>query len=224
MGIGDNHHTDWVDVMVEIDGEEHVQRLRQRLANEVEFDPGRHVDFLVHNHEVHPPRTCPMVDQRLGLIDAAEETVTVEMAYLGDKRFTQALLRAVKRGVNVVLITSRADVLGNLNMATCDFLLRRSAAPHNLTICILPRMVHSKFVVVDSRLTDIGSANFTPLSHGVYDEINLYANDPDFAGRLEEVALAHSVEGTVMGQRVAYRRFAVQVERAIVAYQSRKGG
>ena len=224
MGIGDNHHTDWVDIMVETEGDDHVHRLRQRIANEVDFDPGRHIDFLVHSRDAHPPRTCPMVDERLGLIDAAESTVTVEMAYLGDKRFTQALLRAVKRGVNVVLITSRADVLGNVNMATCDILLKRSGAPKNLTICVLPRVVHSKFVVVDSRHADIGSANFTPLSHGVYDEVNLYANDVDFAGRLEEVALAHTSEGQVLGQRVAYRHFVANVERAIMAYQSRKGG
>jgi cardiolipin synthase len=224
MGIGDNHHTDWVDVMVETTGAEHVQRLRDRLKDEVEFDPERRIDFLVHSREVHAPRTCPMIDERIALIDGAERSVVVEMAYLGDKRFTAALLRAVRRGVNVVLITSRSDVLGNLNLATCDLLLRRSGAPQNLTICLLPRMVHSKFVVVDSQKSDIGSANFTPLSHGVYDEINMYVNDADFAQRLEEVALAHCTEGRVVSERVGYRRFASQVERAVVAYQSRKGG
>ncbi len=224
MGIGDNHHTDWVDVMVEAHGAEHVERLRQRLAGAVEFDAERRIDYLVHSREVHPPRTCPMVDERIALIDGADSSVVVEMAYLGDKRFTAALLRAVRRGVNVVLITSRSDVLGNLNLATCDVLLRRSGAPQNLTVCLLPRMVHSKFVVVDSQKSDIGSANFTPLSHGVYDEINMYVNDADFAQRLEEVALAHCTEGRVVSERVGYRRFASQVERAIVAYQSRKGG
>jgi cardiolipin synthase len=210
--------------MVETSGREHVDRLRARLRGEVEFDPDRRIDFLVHSRDVHPRGTCPMIDERIALIDSAEQTVTVEMAYLGDKRFTAALLRAVRRGVNVVLITSRSDVLGNLNLATCDVLLRRTGAPQNLTICLLPRMVHSKFVVVDSRLSDIGSANFTPLSHGVYDEINMYVDDADFAQRLEEVALAHCTEGRVVSERVGYRRFASQVERAIVAYQARKGG
>jgi len=224
MGIGDNHHTDWVDVMIEVEGEDVVARLRARLSGAAQFDPSRRVDFLLHSRDIHPPKTCGMVDERLALIDSAEKSVVIEMAYLGDKRFTAALMRAVRRDVNVVLITSRSDVLGNLNLATCDQLLRRTGAPANLTICLLPRMVHSKFVVVDSRFVDIGSANFTPLSHGVYTEINMYADDTDFALRLEEVALAHCAEGRVVGQRVAYRRFNSQVERAIVAYQSRKGG
>ena len=224
MGIGDNHHTDWVDVMVEAEGEEMVQRLRARLSGAAEFDPGRRLDFLLHSRDIHPPKTCPMVDERIALIDSAERSVVIEMAYLGDKRFTAALMRAVRRGVNVVLITSRSDVLGNLNLATCDHLLRRTGAPQNLTICLLPRMVHSKFVVVDSRFVDIGSANFTPLSHGVYTEINIYADDTEFASRLEEVALAHCAEGRVVGQRIAYSKLNSRIERAIVAYQSRKGG
>jgi len=224
MGIGDNHRSDWIDVMVEVSGREQVDRLQRRFAGEVEFDPTRRIDFLVHNRAVQPPRTCPMVDERIGLIDRAERSVLVEMAYLGDKRFTSALLRAVKRGVTVVLITSRSDVLGNLNLATCNLLLKRSGAPQNLTICILPRVVHSKFVVVDGQWSDVGSANFTPLSHGVYDEINMYVNDVDFALRLEEVALAHCGEGQVVTDRLAYGRFASGVERAVMAYQSRKGG
>jgi cardiolipin synthase len=224
MGIGDNHRSDWIDVMVEVSGKEHVQRLHQRFAGDVDFDPARRIDFLVHNRAVQPPRTCPMVDERIGLIDRAERSIVIEMAYLGDKRFTAALLRAVKRGITVVLITSRSDVLGNLNLRICNLLLRRTGAPQNLTICILPRVVHSKFVVVDGQWSDVGSANFTPLSHGVYDEINMHVNDVDFALRLEEVALAHCGEGQVVTDRVFYKRFASSVERAIMAYQARKGG
>lgn len=224
MGIGDNHHTEWVDVMTELEGAEHVQRLRQRVAGEVDFDPNRRIDFLVHSRDIHPPRTCPMLDQRLALIDTAEKSLTVEMAYLGDRRFTAALRCAIKRGIDVQLTTSRADVLGNLNLATCDKLLRVTGAPDNLKIVLLPRMVHSKIVVVDHKIADIGSANFTPLSHGVYDEINMYVNDADFAVRLEQAIAEHGEEGKIAEERVGYRRFSSAVERAIVAYQSRKGG
>jgi cardiolipin synthase A/B len=224
MGIGDNHRDEWIDVMVEVEGGEHVARLQQRLAGDDEFDPSRYLDFLVHTRGAHRPRSCPMLAHRLALIDAATTSLTVEMAYLGDPRFTAALLRAIRRGVDVTLITAaRADVLGNLNLATCDTLMRRTGAPQNLTIVLLPRMVHTKMVVVDRRICDIGSANFTPLSHGVYEEINLYADDANFAAALEQVAETHCAEGRVVERRVGYRRLYSQVERAIVAYQSRKG-
>lgn len=225
MGVGDNHLHDWVDLMVELDGPAHVARLRQRMAGDDEFDPSRGIDFLVHSREAHRPRTCPMLTHRLALIDSARTALTVEMAYLGDRRFTQALARAVGRGVEVTLVTAaRADVLGNVNRATCDTLLRLTGAPQHLRIVLLPRMVHSKVVVIDHRVVDIGSANFTRLSHGVYDEINLYADHAPFAQAVEAEIARHGAEGFVVDERLGYRRMVTQFEKAIVAFQSRRGG
>lgn len=225
MGIGEEHSGDWVDVMVEVEGAEHVRRLRERIAGDDEFDPSRKIDFLLHSRSAHRPRTCPMLAHRLALIEGAKRSLSVEMAYLGDRRFTAALLRAVRRGVDVTLVTSsQANVLGNLNLATCDKLLRATGSPPHLKIALLPRMVHSKLVVIDGHLCDIGSANFTPLSHGVYDEINLYADDADLAEALEDAIAHHCEEGRLVGRRVGYRRVVSSVERVIVAYQARKGG
>jgi phosphatidylserine/phosphatidylglycerophosphate/cardiolipin synthase-like enzyme len=225
MGIGDNHLHDWVDLMVELDGADHVARLRARMAGEDEFDPSRGIDFLVHSREAHRPRTCPMLTHRLALIDSAKTSLTIEMAYLGDRRFTQALARAVSRGVEVSLVTAaRADVLGNVNRATCDTLRRLTGAPDHLRIVHLPRMVHSKVVVIDHRVVDIGSANFTRISHGVYDEINLYADHARFAQAIEREIAHHAAEGVVVDERLRYKRLASGLERAVMAYQSRKGG
>ena len=102
--------------------------------------------------------------------------------------------------------------------------MRLTGAAQNLTIVLLPRMVHSKVVVIDHRFADVGSANFTRLSHGVYDEINLYADNAAFALALEDEIARHCADGHLVTHRVGYRRIHSQVERAIVAYQSRKGG
>ena len=135
MGIGDNHRHDWVDLMVEVEGPEYIERLRERMAGLDEFDPSRGIDFLVHSREAHRKNSCPMISHRLALIDAAERSLTVEMAYLSDRRFTAALARAVQRGVAVNLVTAdRSDVLANVNRATCDALMRLTGAPANLTI------------------------------------------------------------------------------------------
>jgi cardiolipin synthase len=226
MGIGDNHRLEWIDVMVEAEGSEHVTRLRERMAGHDEFDPSRGLDFLVHSREAHRKRSCPMISHRLALIDAARESLTVEMAYLGDQRFTAALARAVQRGVHVKLVTAdQADVLGATNRATCDMLRRLTGAPDNLTIVLLPRMVHSKVVVIDHRWSDVGSANFTALSHGVYDEINLYADSPPFACALEaEIEMHCAGGGRVVDQKLTWRRAYSGLERAIVSFQARRGG
>lgn len=225
MGIGDNHRHDWVDLMVEVEGAEHIERLRERMAGLDEFDPSRGVDFLVHSREAHRKNSCPMISHRLALIDGAEQSLTVEMAYLSDRRFTAALARAVLRGIEVNLVTAdQADVLANINRATCDALMRLTGAPTNLTITLVPRMVHSKVVVIDHRYVDIGSANFTPLSHGVYDEINLYADSAPFAREVEAEIARHCEDSRVAESRLSYRKMFSGLERAIMAYQSRRGG
>ena len=225
MGIGDNHRHDWLDVMVEAEGPQHVARLRERMAGFDEFDPSRGLDFLVHSREAHRKKSCPMISHRLALIDAAARSITVEMAYFTDRRFTAALARAVQRGVDVkVVIADHSDVLANINRATCDALMRLTGAPDNLTIVLVPRMVHSKVVVIDHRFSDVGSANFTSLSHGVYDEINLYADSELFACALEAEIARHCEHAQIAEQRLRYRKMYSGVERAIIAYQSRRGG
>ena len=227
MGIGDNHRDEWIDVMVEAEGPEHVKRLRERMSGHDEFDPSRGLDFLVHSREAHRKNSCPMVSHRLALIDAAQVSLTVEMAYLGERRFTAALARAVQRGVHLKLVTAdEADVLRATNRATCDMLRRLTGAPENLEIVLLPRMVHSKVVVIVHRYADVGSANFTAISHGVYDEINLYADCEPFAQALEQEIEAHCEEGHLVDQslRMRWRRTFSGFERAVMAYQARRGG
>jgi phosphatidylserine/phosphatidylglycerophosphate/cardiolipin synthase-like enzyme len=211
--------------MVAVDGAEHVTRLRQRMAGEVEFDRSRGIDFLVHSRRAHARRTCPMLQERLAIIDDARRSLVIEMAYLGDKRYTNALVRAVERGVDVTLVTGEtANVLQSLNLATCDELLARTGAPDNLTIVLHPKVVHAKLVVADELHSDVGSANFTRLSHGVYDEVNLYADDADFARELRDHALSHCADGEVVKGQVSYRKLASRLERATVAFQARNGG
>lgn len=225
MGIGDNHRNDWIDVMVEAEGPEHIARLRERMSGHDEFDPSRGLDFLVHSREAHRVKSCPMISHRLALIEGAEHTITVEMAYFSDRRFTAALARAVQRGVHVKLVTAdEADVLANINRVSYNTLRNLTGAPENLQIVLLPRMVHSKVVVIDHRFCDVGSANFTSLSHGVYDEINLFADCEPFARAIEAEIETHCQNGREVDSRLKVRRMYSGLERAIMAYQSRRGG
>ena len=226
MGIGDNHRHDWIDVMVEAEGPEHVTRLRERMSGHDEFDPSRGLDFLVHSREAHRKNSCPMISHRLALIDAARHALTVEMAYLGDRRFTAALARAVQRDVEVRLVTAdQADVLGATNRATCDMLRRLTGAPANL---------EDRAAAADGaqqgrrhrpslyrhRLGELHRA----VVHGVYDEINLYADCAPFAAALEVEIDAHCEDGRLVDQSLRWRRAYSGFERAVMAYQARRGG
>lgn len=223
MGIGDDHHHEWVDFMVEVEGSSAVARFRERLADRAEFDSRRAYDFLLHNRATQGSRHCPMLDARIKLIDSAAHSIHIAMAYLGDPRFTRALLSALLRGVNVTLVTSAcADIMGNINRATCNVLVRRARGPGKLTVRLHPRMVHAKAIVIDGAVCDVGSANFTRLSHGVYDEVNIYVNDAGFASQLLEALQARASEGRSLSGKMSTQRTVLLVEKAVVAYMSRR--
>jgi cardiolipin synthase len=221
MGIGDNHRDEWLDVMVECHGPEFIDRLTKRSFGTARFDRDRGLDYLLFCRSHVEGAPCDLLLQRLALIEGARRRIAIEMAYLGDRRFTDALADAVGRGVDVTLLTSKADVIGDLNLATCNELLRRTRPRSNLRIAIHPRVVHSKVMVIDGRLCDIGSANFTPLSHGVYDEVDLFADDSALAGDLEQMIERHCEQAKIAAKRVPFRRIYCYVERAIVGYQAR---
>lgn len=224
MGIGDKHHEEWHEAMVHLAGLEHVARLEARSEGRVPFDPTRPVDFLVHRHGVHDP--AALARDRLSILDRARERIGVAMAYLGDSRFTDALVRAVERGVDVHLVTSRSDVNGHVNMATCDALRVRcdAARPGGLRLSLTPDMVHAKVVVVDGRFVDLGSANFTRLSHGVYEEVNVHLDAPTLAAEVEAMIARVAATGQDVSGRLRGAPLPLLFERAVVAYQTRRVG
>jgi phosphatidylserine/phosphatidylglycerophosphate/cardiolipin synthase-like enzyme len=224
MGIGDDYRFANVDFMVEITGRDAVARFVDRDAGRVPFDPARDLDFLIGSRRAPQPDGDTLVAQRVRLIRGARRRLTIEMAYLGDRRCTDAVADAVDRGVDVTLLTAeRANIIRDVNLHTCDDLLRRTRAPENLRIFLHPRMVHGKAIVVDSKWVDIGSANFTALSHDVYEEVNLYRRDPAFARAVESAIESDILGGRPAPSPVPYRRVRMLVERAFVSHQTRKG-
>ena len=62
------------------------------------------------------------------------------------------------------------------------------------------------------------------LCAGVYDEINLFADCEPFARALEAEIESHCQNGHEVDARLTYRKMYSGLERAIIAYQSRRGG
>jgi cardiolipin synthase len=222
MGVGDDARFTNVDFMAEVRGSEHVARYHARVDGLAQFDPRLAIDFLVHTAAVHSRRDCPLLCDRLQLIRNARSSLAIEMAYLGDRRITDELVRAVSRGVELTLITAaNANVIGDLNLATCDELLCRTGAPAHLRVVLHPRMVHSKVMVVDHTTVELGSANFTVLSHGLYDEADVHIQDAAFIRAVETALARHVAEGRAAGPRIRFNRAYAWLERAVIAHQSR---
>jgi cardiolipin synthase len=226
MGIGDDFRHHNVDFMVEISGGGAAARLADRYEGRVAFNPQRPFDYLLHSFKAHRPKKGQRVvlaKQRLALIASAQKSLTIEMAYFGDKACTAALVDAVKRGVHVTVLTAaRSNIIGDLNLWTCSQLLKRTGSPSNLRIVLHPRMVHGKAIVGDGEWVDIGSTNFTPPSHGGYEEVDLFCRDAAFAKRVED-AIEHDIrDGKPAKLPIRYRRAYVAAERMLGSFHGRK--
>ena len=220
MGIGDDSRWANVDFMVELTGREAAARLADRYEGRAAFDAQRPFDYLLHSFSAGDSDDS-LREQRLRLIGSARERLTIEMAYLGDRACAAALVDAVKRGVRVTLLTSaRANVLGDLNLRTCHELLHRTNKAENLRIFLHPRMVHGKAIVVDGLHVDIGSANFTPLSHGAYEEVNVYCRDAAFAHAVEDAIEREILDSQPARHPVPHSPINAWIERVISHHQA----
>ena len=223
MGIGDDFRDVNVDFMVEIGGGDAAERLGDRYEGRARFDAGRSFDYLLHSFRGQARTGESLSAQRLELIASVRNRLTIAMAYLGDPEPTDALVAAVKRGVSVTLLTAaRANVGGDLNLHHCAEILRRTGSPENLRLVLHPRMVHGKAIVGDGEWVDLGSTNFTRLSHGGYEEVDVFCRDRMFARRVEQ-AIEHELgNGAPARLPLAYSRLRVLTETMVSAFQGRK--
>ncbi len=121
-------------------------------------------------------------------IQAARRTIHIENAYfIPDAQVRRALLRAVRRGVEVKVL-----VPGARNDMS---LVRQSSHSHYGELLAggveiyeyAPTMMHNKTLVVDGLFSTIGSINFDSRSMSINAEESLSFYDRDFSTKMEEM-------------------------------------
>jgi len=117
-------------------------------------------------------------------ITSATRTIALASAYfVPDAITSQALVDAMKRGVEVRLILPGpiidTDVVRRASRATWGPLLEAGAKIHEYQ----PTMFHCKVMIVDGLLVSVGSTNFDVRSFRLNDEANLNVYDEAFAAR-----------------------------------------
>jgi len=120
----------------------------------------------------------------LAMIDAAREEIVIANAYFFPGRhFRQALLRAARRGVRVVLLLQgRVEyVLQHYaSRALYGALLEAGMAIHEYRLSFL----HAKVAVFDCCRASVGSSNIDPFSLLLAREANVFVEDARFAAEL----------------------------------------
>lgn len=102
----------------------------------------------------------PIKDRITSLLDSAEQTVDIEMAYWGDHQVSDKIVEIANAGIQVSIISSRqANLQDDLNKRTLQYILK--STENRVRVYLSRNMVHAKFFCVDQKTIFIGSANFT---------------------------------------------------------------
>ena len=115
-------------------------------------------------------------------ITAADHSIDLASAYFVPNELTRtAMIKAMKRGVKIRIIVpgpfTDADTVSNASKANWGGLLDAGARIYEYQ----PTMYHCKVMVMDGRMTSVGSTNFDQRSFSLNDEANLNVYDEAFA-------------------------------------------
>lgn len=135
------------------------------------------------------------------LIDSAEHSVIIQNPYivLTDK-MAAALVRAARRGVKIIIHTNSptsADHLIVQGFFLRDWRRILQKLPGARIFGSKKRPIHAKVMIVDDRVTMIGTYNLDPLSESVNSEVTALIEDSGFAARVrKDIAddIEHSYE------------------------------
>lgn len=200
----EDRHQNYFDYMLAFDDAELVERLRDRMAGTVPFDPERTSDFLCNVHHPNGDSVFEIKSEVLGLIENTKRTLYIEVAYLGDPDFEDAVVAAAKRGVEVTILFSREANIGNdVNYwAICNLYSRAK-----IRVLLTDTMIHAKLLLFDDELICTGSCNMNIFSLQKAAELNLLTSDSKVVDPIRPLIakrIAASQEVTSMEELTGY--------------------
>ncbi|MEE2624526.1 MAG: phosphatidylserine/phosphatidylglycerophosphate/cardiolipin synthase family protein [Verrucomicrobiota bacterium] len=172
----EDRHQNYFDYMLALEDPDLARRLRTRMAGEAPSDPERNIDFLCNTHRDEGGSVFEIKPEVLRFIEEARESIYIEVAYIGDPEFADALVAAAGRGVRVTVLFSREANIGNdVNYWAIHDLYTR--AP--IEVYLTGTMIHAKLLLFDDELILTGSCNMNIFSLPKAAELDLVIrNEP----------------------------------------------
>ena len=189
----EDRHQNYFDYMLALEDPALIQRLRMRMTGEVPYDPERNIDFLCNSHGDEGDSVFEIKPEVLRFIEEARESIYIEVAYIGDPEFADALVAAARRGVRVTILFSREANIGNdVNYWAIHDLYTR--AP--IEVYLTDTMIHAKLLLFDDELILTGSCNMNIFSLQKAAELDLVIRyEPALTGEIRNL-IAKRIEAS----------------------------
>lgn len=218
INIGNKNEADktpkYRDYMVKLKGKKLVSYFCKRSNGQQIPAPDRKIEFYFNNRKEN---LYEIKAKALDLLDQANYSVNLEMAYLGDPEITDKIIKTCQRGIKVSILTSKnSNVQSDLNKCVLRKLIKNTGA--ELRIYLSNQLVHSKFMCIDQSSFFIGSANFHKLGMEKLSELNvLIKNSPIIHSKWKQWQKDHLKECDLVSQKkhLNYNRLLALTEKVL---------
>ncbi len=165
----------WCDYMIEIIDKDMVSCFLQKLDKPDTKTPDPAIDFFFNFNDRNVYQVKPKLFE---LLDQAQHSIIIEMAYFGDPDVTRKIIECINRGIKVSILTSlEANIQDAINHHVLNQI--SSGSTGQLEIFLSDRVVHSKLVCVDDNKFFFGSANYNKKGMVQLSELNVYFEADD---------------------------------------------
>jgi putative cardiolipin synthase len=148
----------------------------------------------------------PRVAVRLAeLIDAAEESIVIESPYFVPSKSLRALLhKKLEEGVKVLILTNSLRSTDGVLPQAAYLKYRRGLVRAGVEVREYkgPDALHAKTIIIDGRVSMIGSYNIDPRSQFLNTEVMCVAEDEDIARELRQSIESHIENAWVISPSV----------------------
>jgi cardiolipin synthase A/B len=148
----------YLDYMVRMEDSIEVSYFLSRFDGKKPFDQNRAIDYVMNR-----PNDFQVKKDLTHLLNQAQHRILMHMAYFGATSAMQALIQAIKRGVEVTILTSKVSNLQTeYNLYWMNKLQQAGA-----TVYLYEGLVHAKAILAD----DVFIVGSTNLNNSAYDQL-----------------------------------------------------
>ena len=203
------------DYMIKLCGEKYVRDFEKKLLTGENLS----TEYFFGINVKKPIRRFEMEKLYLDMIENTKEKLYITMAYFSPlKAFVNAIVAAVKRGVNVtIMIPKNANYQSDSNKKTVKKLMKLTG--NKIRLYFSPKMLHTKMVVTDEWIS-FGSTNITKKAFQQLNELNIFIENSDstikeqlFDSMQENYAFSEKIETY---SQIKYNAFLAFIEGFLV--------
>ena len=190
----------WRDYHIRITGEG-VQDLEEQFALDWKRDTSEAITSISKRsvpgktlHTLSSYNGHDIIEKYIELIKQAKQSIVIATPYFipKDEKLMNTLIQARQRGVSIKILWSYKPDVPFIKEAAYPYI--RQAVENGISVYGYKKgMFHGKAMVFDNKTIVIGTANFTPRSFHINDEMNLYTKRGPILQQVNQ-ALAQDIQ------------------------------